>query len=536
MTRARDISRLLGRTDNEVDSEGEIIGTTGQIVDSAYILSQAPSSTGFTFYSTLDSLPSNADAGTLAFVEANTRMYLNDGSGWYSIAAVNLSPSLTLSPSGAIELATDGSASTITITATDTDDPSAILSYSVESDGNMKATGTTVTQDSSVFTITPITQASGGVAGNFTLSFKVSDQIDEAVANKDFSLTFQSTGTLVRNASYINEGGSVTFTLPVSGYSDGDTIPYSITGISASDINEGLTGNMVVNGAGAYKTITATADFTTEGTEYMTFSADNQSVNVQIADTSISNHVDWQTNPGLFYHSGVITGPNQSYTHGSSLSGNYSGLDYGTVGGRPKTIAVATISWRDTGTFGNDLNANYGFRMQNGSYWTVYQDTSNAQTNMSAFAVAPASYLGGVVPKIVWANGAPDKMAFSVTTFYSDNGIDLSTIKFERYRGTNGSTSLGNGTIRSNWSNHEVVVVATNTPGTAPNSYGVNNGYGIYAASPNSRNYWNSANGTEGVYWHGYRDLANAYLPSTGISHNLYPYSPDIYYLLLQKT
>ena len=61
MTRARDISRLLGRTDNEVDSEGEIIGTAGQIVDSAYILSQTPSSTGFTFYSPLDSLPSNAD-------------------------------------------------------------------------------------------------------------------------------------------------------------------------------------------------------------------------------------------------------------------------------------------------------------------------------------------------------------------------------------------------------------------------------------------------------------------------------------------
>jgi hypothetical protein len=287
MTRARDISRLLGRTDNEVDSEGQIISTADQIVDSAFVLSQSPASSSFTFYSTLDSLPSNADEGQLAFVEANTRMYLNDGSGWYSVAAVNLSPSLTLSPSGAIELADDGSASTVTITATDTDDPSAILSYSVESDGNMLATGTTVTQDSSVFTITPATESAGGVAGDFTLSFKVSDQIDEAVANKNFSLSFQSIGALTASASSVNEGSTVTFTLAVEGYSDGDTFPYSITGIQAADISQGLTGVLTVSGNSATVNITATADLTTEGAQTMTFTTEGQSVDVTINDTSI---------------------------------------------------------------------------------------------------------------------------------------------------------------------------------------------------------------------------------------------------------
>ena len=253
MTRARDISRLLGRTDNELDGEDDaLIGTAGGIVDSAFVLAQTPQSAGFTFYSTLDSLPSNADQGSLAFVEANTRMYLNDGDCWYSIAAVNLSPSMTLSPSGTITLASDGTPSTVTITATDTDDPAAILSYSVESDGNMKATGVTVTQDSSVFTIDPLTSAQGGVAGNFTLTFKVSDQIDEAIANKSFSITYQSTGTLARSASSVNEGSSVTFTLPVSGYTNGDTIPYTISGIQAADLNPAtLSGNMVVSGSNA---------------------------------------------------------------------------------------------------------------------------------------------------------------------------------------------------------------------------------------------------------------------------------------------
>ena len=261
MTRARDISRLLGRTDNELGGEDDaLIGTAGGIVDSAFVLAQTPEAAGFTFYSTLDSLPSNANQGSLAFVEANTRMYLNDGDGWYSIAAVNLSPSMTLSPSGSITLASDGTASTVTITATDTDDPAAILSYSVESDGNMLATGTTVTQDSSVFTIQPITEGAGGVAGNFNLTFKVTDQIDEAIANKSFSISFSSVDgfswsgqTLYRNTS---ASPTITATLNTTGYSNGDTIPYAITGVTSSDISTALSGNITV---GTPLTITAAA-------------------------------------------------------------------------------------------------------------------------------------------------------------------------------------------------------------------------------------------------------------------------------------
>ena len=369
MTRARDISRLLGRTDNEVDSEGEIIGTAGQIVDSAYILSQTPSSTGFTFYSTLDSLPSNADEGSLAFVEANTRMYLNDGSGWYSIAAVNLSPSLSLSPSGAIELATDGSASTVTITATDTDDPSAILSYSVESDGNMKATGTTVTQDSSVFTITPITQASGGVAGNFTLSFKVSDQIDEAVANKSFSLTFQSTGTLTSSVTNVNEGSSVVFSLPVNGYSNGYTFPYSISGIQAADITQSTSGNMVVSGNYATATITTVADLTTEGAQTMTFSADGQSKAVTINDTSL-------TPPNA---QGTFLATSNSQSSGTSHY-FYRFPDFGTTHANNVVIAAA-VSWRSNQTV------------------TI----SNAYLGSTAMTIEQQSR-GDVGSAIVWAN------------------------------------------------------------------------------------------------------------------------------------
>jgi len=436
MTRARDISRLLGRTDNEVDSEGEIIASSGQIVDSAFVLSQTPAPTTFQFYTTLDSLPSSPDAGTLAFVEANTRMYLNDGNGWYSIAAVNLSPSLTLSPSGTITLATDGSASTVTITATDTDDPSAILSYSVESDGNMKATGTTVTQDSSVFTITPITQASGGVAGNFTLSFKVSDQIDEAVANKSFSLTFQSTGTLTRSASSVDEGSSVTFTLPVSGYTNGDTIPYTISGIQAGDLSPAtLTGNMVVSGSNATKTITTVADLTTEGAQTMTFNADNQSVSVTINDTSVAPAVTLTRNPTFYVGNG-----SQYYIHSSPGLQVDADRTYLSSAPHDKGWVIATVSWYSS-TAGTTMDYFRHYGQYNSQWWNIYHTTNTNMNQGSAIAYYPARsiYNGGSTYLRPQINFSAAVAKLTITAYAVENpaGIASSDFVFQQTTSTN---------------------------------------------------------------------------------------------------
>lgn len=278
---------------NLITTSGDLKGTAANsvsVLDSADVQAIVDTRT-ITVVDSTGALPiSGLIDGQRAFVpidSSNSRLYISNGSGWYNFGLVNLSPSLTLTPSGAITLATDGTASTVTITAIDSDN--ANLTFSVDSDGNMSATGTTVTQDSSVFTITPLTQDSGGVAGNFTLTFRVSDRISQAFENKDFSITFQSTGTLISSASSVNEGSSITFTLPVTGYSDGDTFPYTISGIQAVDLNPAsLSGNLTVSGSNATATITTLADTSTEGNETMTFSADGQTVDVTINDTSLS--------------------------------------------------------------------------------------------------------------------------------------------------------------------------------------------------------------------------------------------------------
>ena len=101
-----------------------------------------------------------------------------------------------------------------------------------------------------------------------------------------YGISAQSIGTLYSSVDNVNEGSSVTFTLPVTGYSNGYTFPYSISGIQSADISQGLTGNMTVSGSNATVTITAVADAATEGAQTMTFTCQGQSKSVTINDTS----------------------------------------------------------------------------------------------------------------------------------------------------------------------------------------------------------------------------------------------------------
>lgn len=141
-------------------------------------------------YATINDLPiSGLTAGDQAFVTSNNRLYISNGSGWYNVALINATPNLTISPSGAVTLATDGTTPTvITLTGTDSDNADASLTYSVESDGSF-ADIATLSQDSSVFTITPLAEGSA-TPGSSTLTFKVSDGISFGSGTTTFSLTF----------------------------------------------------------------------------------------------------------------------------------------------------------------------------------------------------------------------------------------------------------------------------------------------------------------------------------------------------------
>jgi len=175
------------------------IGADG--LDSAEVTTIAQSA-GLSVYTALDSLPSTGlTSGDQAWVESSGRLYISNGSGWYNVALINASPTLTLDQSGTIELNGDTLTVTVTASASDSDDNQDIISFSVESDGNMVGTGTSVSQDSSVFTITALSADSGGVAGDFTLTFKATDQI--AVDNEALSFSLSFTNVVDSSAETI---------------------------------------------------------------------------------------------------------------------------------------------------------------------------------------------------------------------------------------------------------------------------------------------------------------------------------------------
>jgi len=180
MSRPRDIARILGKTEVANPDNKSLSANDG-------------STAGLVVYDSTGLLPSSGlTAGSQAYVTANNRLYISNGAGWFNRALINATPALSLSSSGTIALATDGTPTTITMTATDSDNSDANLVLSLESGGDLFKFAT-VSQDSSVVTITPRSSDSAtalGFDGSATLTFRVSDGINQATVQNTFTLSF----------------------------------------------------------------------------------------------------------------------------------------------------------------------------------------------------------------------------------------------------------------------------------------------------------------------------------------------------------
>jgi hypothetical protein len=162
-------------------------------------------SQGVTSYANTSLLPlSGVSAGSMAFVSGSNRLYISNGTGWYSISLVNTNPNITSvqdasSGNSPFTLATDGTATVITITANDPEQVPLTYNYSVTSGSLTNGGGTTatVTQSDNVFTVTPSTTEA--YAGTFELTFTASDGINTATNANSFTLSFI---TYVTNSNY----------------------------------------------------------------------------------------------------------------------------------------------------------------------------------------------------------------------------------------------------------------------------------------------------------------------------------------------
>ena len=138
-------------------------------------------------YANIEALPTSGTAGDMAYVTATNRLYIWTGTGWYNIALINNNPTIS-GVNATYNLAIDGTATTVTITATD---PEGLpITYSIASDtsGNTATVAQGTGANTNVFTITPSTNTAH--AGTFSLTFRASDGVNIASAAASFTLVF----------------------------------------------------------------------------------------------------------------------------------------------------------------------------------------------------------------------------------------------------------------------------------------------------------------------------------------------------------
>lgn len=196
-----------------------------------------------TVYASIDSLPLSGNiTGSQALVTSTNRLYIWNGSGWYNIALVNTNPTIS-GVNGAYNLASDGTATTITITATD---PEGVpITYSIASDtsGNIATVSQGTGSNTNVFTITPTTNTANG--GTFSLTFRASDGVNIASAVASFTLQFiitnsNHTTALITsvgandavNNSFTDSSGNSHAITSVGGASQGTFSPFRQNGYS----------------------------------------------------------------------------------------------------------------------------------------------------------------------------------------------------------------------------------------------------------------------------------------------------------------
>tara|TARA_B100001094_G_scaffold182352_1_gene176683 strand:- start:697 stop:2697 length:2001 start_codon:yes stop_codon:yes gene_type:complete len=142
-----------------------------------------PTSAALQVVATVGDLPAGASAGDQAVVQSNNNLYIKTADGWYAVALINTAPTIS-GNNATYELATDGTPTVITMTATDPENDPVTFSHSVTSGA---LNGTTVEQNNNVFTITP--HASN--PATFTLAFSADDSVNVATSSaSSFTLVF----------------------------------------------------------------------------------------------------------------------------------------------------------------------------------------------------------------------------------------------------------------------------------------------------------------------------------------------------------
>ncbi len=227
-------------------------------------------------YSDVNALPNTGNkVGDQAFVEETDRLYIWNGSGWYNIALINTTPTWDSGgqPAGSYVLDADSPQTSTTITLAASDPEGIPINYTYVTSGQMDSIAT-ISQDSSVFTITPKTVAQAPDGGTGNITFRASDGVNILPQVSSFTLNFIS---IIQNSKYTTLLATVTGTSDNNNITDSSSNDHTPTLINPADALK--QGSFSPYRSGGYSTYfdgndyltsthtnpLGTADFTVEG-------------------------------------------------------------------------------------------------------------------------------------------------------------------------------------------------------------------------------------------------------------------------------
>ena len=202
-------------------------------------------------YSSIDSLGAGTIVGETAFVEGSNRLYIWNGSGWYNIALINTTPTWDSGgqPAGSYVLDNDSPQDATVITLAASDPEGLPISYNYITSGQMDSIAT-ISQDSSVFTITPKTSVQAPDGGTGSITFRATDGINILPQVSSFTLTFSS---IVENNRYTTLLATATGTSDNNNITDTSSNNHTIT-VNSNVNSDAYAGTFSPYRSGGYST------------------------------------------------------------------------------------------------------------------------------------------------------------------------------------------------------------------------------------------------------------------------------------------
>jgi hypothetical protein len=176
---------------------------------------------GITAYANTTDLPtSEVTTGAMAYVSANNKLYIWNGTAWFNIAIVNQAPTAITGNQATYGLATDGTPTVVTLVSTD---PEGLpLTWSSSTSGDTQVGTFSLTDN--VFTITPSTDEAD--IGTLSVTFSVTDGNNTETSVSSFTLEFLSP---YWNETVLSIGTSSTNGLANSTFIDRSTNAHTVT-------------------------------------------------------------------------------------------------------------------------------------------------------------------------------------------------------------------------------------------------------------------------------------------------------------------